>query len=296
MEGTMTEEEKMQEIVAETENDSLLPEDRQSYEDRDNSESFDNPTEKHAEDTDDQAAEDVLPTEDTDEVIEDAHPAEDVIDEVTEDNPPVEDNTNRTTEDNLPVETADDSDDDFEEDEPQPEENIQVTIESVIEAILFASDEPIRPARIADMVETGIKQVREHIKALNAKYRASNNAFRIERIAGGYQMLTLSVYNEWLKKLLRIRSDNKLSVAAIETLAIISYKQPIIRADVESIRGVAAGEMIRQLMRKGLVKIVGRAEILGRPMMYGTTKKFLEVFGLNSLKDLPKVEELKKPQ
>ena len=89
--------------------------------------------------------------------------------------------------------------------------------------------------------------------------------------------------------------DNKLSPAAMETLAIIAYKQPVIRVDIEAIRGVAVGEVIRSLMYKGLVKIVGRAEILGRPMLYGTTRKFLEVFGLNSLKDLPKAEELKKP-
>ena len=108
-------------------------------------------------------------------------------------------------------------------------------------------------------------------------------------------MLTLSPYNHWLKKLLRARSDNKLSPAALETLAIIAYKQPVIRADIEAIRGVAVGEVIRSLCYKGLVKIVGRAEVLGRPMLYGTTKKFLEVFGLNTLKDLPKVQELKEP-
>ena len=108
-------------------------------------------------------------------------------------------------------------------------------------------------------------------------------------------MLTLNVYNPWLKKMLRARSDTKLSPAALETLAIIAYKQPVIRADIEAVRGVAGGEVIRSLMYKGLVKIVGRAEILGRPMLYGTTKKFLEVFGLNSIKDLPKAEELKNP-
>ena len=91
-------------------------------------------------------------------------------------------------------------------------------------------------------------------------------------------------------------SPNKLSRAAMETLAIIAYKQPIIRADVEAIRGVACGEMIRSLVYKGLVKIVGKAEVLGRPLLYGTTRKFLQVFGLNSLKDLPTVEELKKPE
>jgi segregation and condensation protein B len=169
------------------------------------------------------------------------------------------------------------------------------TVESVIEAILFATDEPLTDGRLASIVETTAKQVRESIESLNTKYAANNNAFRIEQIAGGYQMLTLNTYNSWLKKMAHARSDSKLSTAALETLAIIAYKQPIIRADIEAVRGVAAGEVIRSLMYKGLVKIVGRAEILGRPMLYGTTKKFLEVFGLNSLKDLPKAEELKNP-
>jgi len=171
----------------------------------------------------------------------------------------------------------------------------ELTVESVTEAVLFASDEPLSAERLADIVGTGVKQIRTHIKNLNDKYQVNNNAFRIEQIADGYQMLTLSPYNHWLKKLLRVRSDSKLSPAALETLAIIAYKQPVIRADIETIRGVAVGEIARSLMYKGLVKIVGRAEVLGRPMLYGTTKKFLEVFGLNSLKDLPKIEELKKP-
>jgi segregation and condensation protein B len=175
------------------------------------------------------------------------------------------------------------------------DENIEVTVETVVEAVLFASDESLTPLRLANIVESTVANVKQSIKSLNEKYKADNRAFRIERLAGGYQMLTLSVYNVWLTKLLRARAENKLSPAALETLAIISYKQPIIRADIESIRGVAAGEMVRSLMYKGLVKIVGRAEVLGRPMLYGTTKKFLEIFGLNSLKDLPKNEELKKP-
>jgi len=169
------------------------------------------------------------------------------------------------------------------------------TMESVVEAVLFASDEPLTAARLADITETSTKQINQNVKNLNEKYKANNNAFRIEQIAGGYQMLTLNHYNHWLKKLLRAREDSKLSSAALETLAIIAYKQPIIRADIEAVRGVAAGEIIRNLMYKGLVKITGRAEVLGRPMLYGTTKKFLEIFGLNSLKDLPKIEELKKP-
>ena len=165
----------------------------------------------------------------------------------------------------------------------------------MLEAVLFASDEALTAARLADIVETSAKQIRQYIENLNEKYKANNNAFRIEQIAGGYQMLTLSPYNHWLQKLLRVRDDSKLSPAALETLAIIAYKQPVIRADIEAIRGVAVGDIVRNLMYKGLVKIVGRAEVLGRPMLYGTTKKFLETFGLNSLKDLPKIEELKKP-
>jgi segregation and condensation protein B len=215
---------------------------------------------------------------------EDALPAEE--DEESEEAPP-DDEQDEPTDDEEP------------EDEEPAEvvgEDFIVTSESVVEAVLFASDEALTPARLAKIVETGVRQVREHVKSLNKQYRESGRAFRIEKIAGGYQMLTLSPYNNWLRKLLRVRDDSKLSAAAIETLAIIAYKQPIIRADIEAIRGVSAGEMIRSLMYKGLVKIVGRAEVLGRPMLYGTTKKFLEVFGLNTLKDLPKIEELKKPQ
>jgi segregation and condensation protein B len=145
------------------------------------------------------------------------------------------------------------------------------------------------------MVEVTTKQVNEVVDGLNQKYENHGHAFRIERIAGGLQMLTLPQYNGYLKKLLRARDDSKLSPAALETLAIVAYKQPVIRTDIEAIRGVACGEVLRSLMVKGLVKIVGRAEIIGRPMQYGTTRKFLEIFGLNSLKDLPSIEELKRP-
>jgi segregation and condensation protein B len=182
-----------------------------------------------------------------------------------------------------------------EQNDSPPKLEGELTVESVVEAVLFASDEPLSAERLADITETSTRQIRRHINDLNEKYKVHSNAFRIEEIAGGYQMLTLSPYNYWLKKLLRARNESKLSPAALETLAIIAYKQPVIRADIEAIRGVAVGEIVHGLMDKGLVKIVGRAEVLGRPMLHGTTKKFLEVFGLNSLKDLPKIEELKKP-
>ncbi|NLW82877.1 MAG: SMC-Scp complex subunit ScpB [Phycisphaerae bacterium] len=181
--------------------------------------------------------------------------------------------------------------------EPLEPEEYETTLETVIEAVLFASDEPLTPKRLVDIAEAGsVKEIRQCVRDLNRKYKKGGFSFRIEKIAGGFQMMTLPAFNPWLSKLIKVRTDNKLSPAALETLAVVSYKQPIIRADVEAIRGVASGEVIRNLMYKGLVKIVGRAEILGRPMLYGTTKKFLDVFGLASLKDLPKVEELKNPE
>jgi segregation and condensation protein B len=184
-----------------------------------------------------------------------------------------------------------------EEQVPQ-EPSQEITTESVIEAILFASDEPLSADRLVNISQFngGVKQVKKCIETLNQQYVESKRAFRIEEIAGGFQMMTLPDYNNWLKNMLKQRSDNKLSPAALETLAIVAYKQPIIRADIEAIRGVACGEIVRTLMYKGLVKIAGKAEILGRPLLYGTTKKFLQVFGLNDLKDLPKAEELKQPQ
>ena len=114
-------------------------------------------------------------------------------------------------------------------------------------------------------------------------------------MAGGYQILTLPEHADALRRLHQREVDAKLTKAALETLAIVAYKQPVLRADVEAIRGVACGEAIRGLMEKHLVKIAGRAEEPGRPILYGTTKRFLELFGLNSLKDLPRPEEFKPP-
>lgn len=191
----------------------------------------------------------------------------------------------------------DDAEDDTEEQDTETPADFEATLETVIEAVLFASDAPLSPKRLVDIAEAGaVKDVNACVKALNKKYRDSGRAFRIEKISGGYQMMTLSAFNSWISKLIKVRSDNKLTPAGLEALAIVAYKQPIIRADIEAIRGVASGEILRNLMYKGMVKIVGRAEVIGRPMLYGTTKKFLDVFGLNTLKDLPKIEELKAPQ
>lgn len=188
---------------------------------------------------------------------------------------------------------------DMEVTQPQPESapSRQITTENVIESILFASDEPLPAARIAQIVGAGdAKDVKKHIADLNERYEKMDASFRIEEIAKGFQMLTLPEYHAWLGKLNKARSDNKLSQAALETLAVVAYKQPVLRADIEAIRGVSVGEMLNRLREVGLVKIVGRAEEIGRPMLYGTTKKFLEVFGLADLNELPKVEELRQPE
>lgn len=163
-----------------------------------------------------------------------------------------------------------------------------------VEAALMISDRPIPAAKLAELIDAaGAKAVRDAIASLNKIYESSGRSFRIEEVAGGYQILTLAQYSGVLSKLARTRDQSRLSPAAMETLAIIAYKQPVLRADIEAIRGVASGEVIRSLMERHLVKIVGRAEEIGRPMLYGTTKTFLEVFGLASLKDLPKPEDLR---
>jgi segregation and condensation protein B len=161
-----------------------------------------------------------------------------------------------------------------------------------LEALLFSTHHPLTAGRLAELLELDTtKAIRHAIKQLNEQYDQTGRAFRVEQVAGGYQLLTLPEHGELLKKLHQREIDAKLTKAALETLSIIAYKQPILRADVESIRGVACGETIRSLMEKHLVKIAGRAELPGRPILYGTTKRFLELFGLNSLKDLPQPEE-----
>lgn len=183
------------------------------------------------------------------------------------------------------------------DDMPIDEADVEVSTESIVEAILMATDAPLPAARIAEILGTGdSRDVRRHIASLNAAYAEAGRSFRVEEIAKGFQILTLPVYNGWLKKVLSARADTKLTGASLETLAIIAYKQPVLRAEIESIRGVAAGDIVNRLREQNLVKIVGRAEEIGRPMLYGTTKRFLEVFGLASLDELPKVEELVPPK
>jgi segregation and condensation protein B len=173
--------------------------------------------------------------------------------------------------------------------------DVQVDLRT-LEALLFSTHHPLTAGRLAELLELeSTKPIRRAIKDLNEQYISGDRSFRVEQVAGGYQLLTVPEFGDILKRLHQREVDAKLTKAALETLAIIAYKQPILRADIEAIRGVACGETIRSLMEKHLVKIAGRAEIPGRPILYGTTKRFLELFGLNSLKDLPQGDEQLKP-
>jgi len=201
---------------------------------------------------------------------------------------------------------ADDADDEQEEEEEEgagrpakqlPPETLALC-KSAVEAMLFASAEPVRSRKIAEMLKhTGIdgRGVRKIITALAKEYDEAGRGFAIEEIAGGFLMLSRPDYAEYIAGMLGGGGGGKLSQAALETLSVVAYKQPVTRADIEAIRGVQAGPLLRALLHKGLIKITGRAEILGRPLLYATTRRFLEHFGLKSLNELPKVEELPKP-
>ena len=166
-----------------------------------------------------------------------------------------------------------------------------------IEAALVAADEPLSPKKLAIAADlTDLAEVRRLVQRLSEYYDRDQTAFQVEEIAGGWQLSTRPQFHKWLVRLRRTNPDPKLRPAALQSLAIISYRQPITRADIEAIRGVQCGELLKHLMEKGLVRIAGRDDSLGRPVLYGTTRKFLHVFGLNSLKDLPEAPELRPPQ
>ena len=179
--------------------------------------------------------------------------------------------------------------------EPAVRSNLedQPDLLSQIEAALMATDRPIPSSKLANLLgKISGSTVNQVVRQLNEAYEQTGRSFRIELIAGGWQIITLPQYDRVLATMRKSRQQTRLSPAALETLAIIAYKQPIVRAEIEAIRGVSSGEVLRNLLERHMIKIVGRAEELGRPMLYGTTKAFLEVFGLASLKDLPKEEEL----
>lgn len=176
------------------------------------------------------------------------------------------------------------------------------SVKEIIEALIFASDEPLTIRQIIEifgMLEEGERPRRvteenilHAIEELNREFEESARAFHIVKVAGGYQYATLPRFSVWLGKMIKERSRRKLSVSALESLAVIAYKQPVTKPEIEAIRGVNADYVLRTLLERNLVTIVGRAATPGRPLLYGTTRDFLKHFGLNDLSELPKPREI----
>lgn len=163
-----------------------------------------------------------------------------------------------------------------------------------LEATLFIASEPLNARKIAHAASLAdATEARTLIRQLNGFYDAQTSAFRVEQVAGGYQLLTRAKFGGWLRRLRQAPVEARLSAPAAETLAVVAYRQPVMRAEIESIRGVQCGEMLRQLMDRNLVRIVGRSPELGRPFLYGTTRRFLQWSGLRSLDELPRADILR---
>lgn len=164
---------------------------------------------------------------------------------------------------------------------------------AILEALLFSSTSPLSDKRLGSLLNgVAVETVRQLIEQLRTDYSQSGRGITIMEVAGGYQLATQAEFSEWIYRLHRHRKRSPLTPAVLETLAIIAYKQPIVRADIEAIRGVDCGGILRQLQDSGLVEIVGRREVVGRPPLYGTSELFLKTFGLRRLGDLPSLEEL----
>ncbi len=176
-------------------------------------------------------------------------------------------------------------------DSSNTENKISNGVKTVIEALLFASEKPLMLEQIKDALgNLATDAIRKTIEELKDEYEKTNRGMRIVEIAGGFQMITAPVFASFLRKLYKGRRVERLSQPALETLAIIAYKQPVTRLEIESIRNVNVDGMIKTFLEKGLVRIAGRKKAPGRPKVYGTTRQFLEHFGLKSLDELPKIE------
>lgn len=162
-----------------------------------------------------------------------------------------------------------------------------------LEAALYVAREPLSVRRLAKLARlTDGTRARALLTELKRLHVESGSAFRVEQIAGGYQLLTRGPFGPWVRRLLETPTENRLSTAAMETLAIVAYRQPVTRSEVEAIRGVGCEEMLRQLLERDFLAIGGRAEDLGRPNVYVTTRRFLQAFGLSRLDDLPPIAGL----
>ena len=165
-----------------------------------------------------------------------------------------------------------------------------------LEAVFFLSQQPQTSRRLAQLagLADGTK-ARTLVRALNQRYDAEGSAFRVEEVAGGFQLMTRSKFAPWLRRL-HSAPEVRLSAPAMETMAVVAYRQPVLRAEIEAIRGVQSGEILRQLIERDFVRIAGRSDDLGRPFLYGTTKQFLQVFGLRHLDELPRADLLRRQQ
>ena len=168
-------------------------------------------------------------------------------------------------------------------------------VKPILESLFFVSDSPIRIEVLVEILpESSREDILEGIRRIQVEYEDPSKGIELTEIAGGYQFRTKPGWAEWVNRLKRAKAV-KLSQAALETLAIVAYRQPVIRPAVEEIRGVDSGSVLHTLMGRGLIKMMGRKDLPGRPIVYGTSKAFLELFGLNSLSDLPKLQEIEPP-
>jgi len=165
---------------------------------------------------------------------------------------------------------------------------------AIIECLLFSTGDPLSVKKMSRVLpDIQAKEIRRMVRELQKEYNQQNRGFQIVELAGGFQMATRRELAPYILKLNRHKKRSPLSVPALETLAIIAYRQPIIRAEIEAIRGVDSSGVIRSLVEAGLVRMVGRKEVVGHPPLYGTTEEFLKVFGLKKLSDLPSIRELR---
>ncbi|MFC1718220.1 SMC-Scp complex subunit ScpB [Candidatus Poribacteria bacterium] len=163
----------------------------------------------------------------------------------------------------------------------------------VIEAVIFAADEPVSVDQFAQLLETlDNDTILQVIQGLQQDYAVSERSFQLVEIANGFQMRTRDEYAPWIKKFYTTEISSRLSVSALEALAIVAYKQPATRAEVEEVRGVNSDSVIRTLLERNLIRVLGRKQAPGKPMLYGTTTEFLMHFGLRDLSELPSVEEI----
>lgn len=156
---------------------------------------------------------------------------------------------------------------------------------------MFVNEKPISLLEICKALDLEKKEVVDSLEELSSDYEERNSGLCVVKVGGGYQLCTSPKNTEWIQKLYKKRFKKKLSPAALEVLAIVAYKQPVTKVEVESIRGVSCDQVIKNLLNIGLLKIKGKKEVIGRPFLYGTSRKFLEYFGLNSLKDLPALDK-----